>query len=145
MGTPLPTTSEPPSPVVKRWPATGRAVVRARRDLAAVLSGWDLTALTDPATLVLSELMTNSVRHGRVPGREIETRYERLADGLRLEVHDANPVWPLMGKPAEGDEAGRGLLIVDALTRGQWGVADRNGVGKRVWASIAADQDEETA
>jgi anti-sigma regulatory factor (Ser/Thr protein kinase) len=134
---------EPPSPVVKRWPRTQRAVGRARRDLAAVLTRWDLAALTEPAALVLSELMANSVRHARVPGREIETRYERVPLGLRLEVHDASPVRPALGKPAEGDEGGRGLVIVDALTRGQWGVTTRAGVGKAVWALITSDPTED--
>jgi anti-sigma regulatory factor (Ser/Thr protein kinase) len=102
-----------------------------------------LTALTEPAAVVLSELMTNSVRHAKAPGREIETRYERLVYGVRLEVHDASPEWPLAGKPGDDDEAGRGLLIVDALTHGQWGVSARAGIGKKVWASITTDPDGE--
>jgi serine/threonine-protein kinase RsbW len=136
MGTALPTTTEPPSPVVKRWPCTSRAVGRARRDLAGVLCGWGLAGLTEAAALVLSELMTNSVRHGRVPGREIETRYERTPGGVRLEVHDASPDLPSPREPAADDESGRGLLLVDALTHGHWGAGERTGVGKVVWALI---------
>lgn len=54
--------------------------------------------------LVLSELVTNAGRHAYVsPGREIETRYVRLADTLRIEVHDATPERPEKREPAAED------------------------------------------
>ncbi|MFE3587402.1 ATP-binding protein [Streptomyces niveus] len=95
--------------VVLRWRRHPSAVGLARLELRKALTGWGLSALEDSATLVLSELVTNAVRHARVPsGREIETRFlpmgRPVPDGLRIEVHDA------------------------------WGVSDRVGVGKLVWA-----------
>lgn len=102
------------------------------------LTAWDLTHLADSAELVLSELLTNSVRHARVPGgRLIETRYERLTGGVRIEVHDANEDKPERRDPSAEDVSGRGLTLVDALTAGQWGVSARVGVGKLVWAVCA--------
>ncbi|CAG7650985.1 hypothetical protein SBRY_50496 [Actinacidiphila bryophytorum] len=40
------------------------------------------------------------------------------------------------------EEAGRGLALVDALTGGRWGVSDRDGVGKLLWAVLYRDDEE---
>jgi serine/threonine-protein kinase RsbW len=126
-----------PGPVVTRWPLTGRSVGRARRELRGTLGAWGLDHLTDPAELVLSELLTNALRYARTPaGRLVETRFERTADGVRIEVHDANDRLPQMRRAADDDEGGRGLALVDALTGRRWGVSSRQGVGKLVWALV---------
>lgn len=126
-----------PLPVVRRWSCDRRSVGQARHQLAGVLDGWDLGHLAEPAVLVLSELLTNSVRHARVPrDRLIETRYERTADGVRIEVHDADEAAPVLQELSTDTESGRGLALVDALTAGRWGVAPRDGVGKRTWAVV---------
>lgn len=92
----------------------------------------------DAAELVLSELITNALTHARRPrGRLIETRFECLGDGVRIEVHDANDNKPERQKVSAEAESGRGLALVDALTDGHWGVGDREGVGKMVWAVCA--------
>ncbi|MBD0736175.1 ATP-binding protein [Streptomyces sp. CBMA29] len=135
---PYPESATPIS--VRRWPNNRRCVGRARRDLRDVLTAWGLAELTDPAELVLSELVTNAVRHARHPlGREIETRYERADGGVRIEVHDANDQWPELQKADEEAEAGRGLVLVDAITGQRWGASKREGVGKLVWALVTAD------
>ncbi|MFI0719348.1 ATP-binding protein [Streptomyces sp. NPDC021224] len=123
--------------VVIRWPMSARAVGRARGELREALCGWELEGLADTAELVLSELMTNAVRHARTPrGRLIETRYERREEGVRIEVHDASHRIPLTRRAAEEDEAGRGLALVGVLTGQRWGVSSRDGVGKLVWAHV---------
>lgn len=123
--------------VVRQWPLTARAVGRARRELRGALVEWKLGELTESAELVLSELMTNAVLHARSPrGRLVETRYERTATGVRIEVHDANNRIPHVGRPGDEDEYGRGLVLVDALTDRRWGVSSRQGVGKLVWAHL---------
>ncbi|MEV6422353.1 ATP-binding protein [Streptomyces sp. NPDC051662] len=114
----------------------------ARMELRKALTTWGLSALEDAALLVLSELLTNAVRHARVsPGREIETRYLPVhlpaPHGLRIEVHDACPVHPARRTGNVDACDGRGLVIVDALAD-EWGVADRVGVGKMVWARISS-------
>ncbi|AEW95815.1 hypothetical protein SCATT_34440 [Streptantibioticus cattleyicolor NRRL 8057 = DSM 46488] len=86
--------------------------------------------------MVLSELLTNAVRHARVsPGREIETRFVRVGDGVRIEVHDADDRWPVAREMGADAPGGRGLLLVAALAD-VWDVAPREGVGKVVWAEV---------
>ncbi|KIF68026.1 hypothetical protein HY68_04150 [Streptomyces sp. AcH 505] len=128
-----------PPLVVKRWPSSAQSVGRARHLLLRHLQAWRLTDLADSAPLVLSELVTNAVQHGRVPGRLIETRFERLVGGVRIEVHDAGDTKPQLRTPTADDDSGRGLALVDALTNGCWGVSGRAGVGKLVWAVCADD------
>jgi len=114
-------------------------VPQARRELREQLNDWDMGKIGDTAALVLSELLTNAVQHARGPwDRLIETRYECLPDGeLRIEVHDANTSRPQRKEPSTDGDSGRGLALVDALTRGRWGVSDRVGPGKLVWAVCA--------
>jgi serine/threonine-protein kinase RsbW len=130
--------------VVRRWPRSARCVGTARHELRRELEARGLSQLADPAELVLSELFTNAVRHARVPrDRLIETRFERLVGGVRIEVHDADEARPVLREVSADGECGRGLALVDALTGGRWGVGERKGVGKLVWAVIAADCAEE--
>lgn len=128
----------PPS-VTTFWPRTPRSVGRARRELAGVLDDWGLAELNEAAGLVLSELLTNAVVHTRIAGRGVQTRYARTPDGIRIEVHDADADHRPEIRPAtEDDERGRGLALVSAVTGPDgWGVADRDGVGKLVWATLA--------
>lgn len=136
----LPDGADRRSLVVKRWPNTPGSVHKARHLLRRQLRAWDCPQLTDSAELVLSELVTNCVRHARIPsGRLIETRYERLPDGVRIEVHDAGDTKPERREPSTDDDSGRGLTLVDALTDGHWGVSARTGVGKLVWAVCTDD------
>jgi serine/threonine-protein kinase RsbW len=93
--------------------------------------------------VVLSELMTNAIKHTRERGHRMETRFCRIRSaqdtrptGLRIEVHDAGQDVPVLRVPAPDAESGRGLPLVDALTAGRWGVAPRDGVGKLTWAEL---------
>ncbi|MEW1797132.1 MULTISPECIES: ATP-binding protein [Streptomyces] len=123
--------------VVLRWSRHPRCVGLARWELRKALERWGLSRLEESAMLVLSELLTNAGRHARVsPGREIETRYVRLADTLRIEVHDATPEPPEKREPGAEDYGGRGLVLVEALAD-SWGVKDRHGPGKAVWAELS--------
>ncbi|MFG3495293.1 ATP-binding protein [Streptomyces sp. NPDC047928] len=125
--------------VVRRWHRGPRCVGHARALLADVLDDWDLNAIAESAVLVLSELVTNAVRHAPVRGRDIETRFLRLAThGVRIEVHDASGVRPERVPPRADLSGGRGLVIVDALAD-RWGVSDRRGPGKVVWAELHAE------
>ncbi|MFI1097060.1 ATP-binding protein [Streptomyces sp. NPDC020917] len=128
-----------PSLPVTLWPATPHSVHRARHALLDALDAWELGGLGDSAALVLSELMTNAVRHGRVPGRGIGTRFVRQGNGLRIEVHDCGDAKPELQSPADDSEHGRGLALVEAITGSRWGVVARSGPGKVVWAELAAE------
>ncbi|MFG2879268.1 ATP-binding protein [Streptomyces sp. NPDC048337] len=126
-----------PEQVVRRWRREARCVPLARAELRKALADWGLSELEGDALLVASELVTNAVRHATVPrGREIETRYVRLDNGVRVEVHDANPARPVVGV-SEGDgDGGRGLYLVAAVAD-RWAVGERVGPGKRVWAELS--------
>ncbi|MEU6854154.1 ATP-binding protein [Actinacidiphila alni] len=130
--------------VVSYWPSAARHVPEARHELRATLSRWGHLELADAACVVLSELMTNSLKYAKERGRHIETRFVRLRDatgrpdGLRIEVHDADRTHPVLHSPAPDSESGRGLPLVDAITAGRWGTASRDGIGKLVWAEITA-------
>lgn len=94
------------------------------------------------AELVVSELVTNSVQHGRVPGRLVELRlaYD-LAKTVSVEVSDAGDHRPPATAPDDpGDlpESGRGLALVTAFADA-WGVRDRE-VGKTVWARFTVER-----
>ncbi|MFI6702173.1 ATP-binding protein [Streptomyces sp. NPDC050509] len=136
-----PHASHPNSPyfgaVVLRWNRHPSCVGLARLELRKALASWGLGRLEDSAVLILSELLTNAARHARVsPGREIETRYvRRPCGGLRIEVHDASSERPRRRTPELDATDGRGLVIVDALAD-VWGVGERNGPGKVLWAHL---------
>lgn len=87
--------------------------------------------LVGDASLVVTELVTNAVIHAATPS-ELRLRY---ADGvLRIEVADGNSSRPFQRIPTAGDEGGRGLLLVDTLSRA-WG-CDADDTGKIVWAEL---------
>ncbi|MFJ2861520.1 ATP-binding protein [Kitasatospora sp. NPDC087314] len=111
----------------------------AREHLRKFLAGMpDGTALAVDGQLVLTELVSNAVVHGRVsPGREIAVRFEMICGHLRIEVHDASSEKPAIQRSTAPDElSGRGLFLVEALSV-EWGCAPRpEGVGKIVWALV---------
>ncbi|CAK7281887.1 ATP-binding protein [Streptomyces misionensis] len=135
-----PQISTPLKELVQRLSATPRGARLARRLTAASLASWGYPYESDAnetAQLLVSELATNAVTHGRVPGRDFELRLTLLpeADALRIEVSDARGERRLrILRGAPQDEQGRGLILVEALSR-KWGVAERV-VGKTVWAEI---------
>ncbi|MCY0930307.1 ATP-binding protein [Streptomyces sp. H27-H1] len=125
----------------KSWilPRSLRAPGRARALLRKQLATWGVAP--EPAAtaeLLLSELVTNAVRHGRAPqGRYIGVRLARYDGVLRVEVADAGPAVKLAPQVvADWDERGRGLAIVAALAA-RWGCCPRlHGIGKAVWAEV---------
>lgn len=128
--------------LVRRWPCSARSVGMARRELQREMELSGLSQLAaEAAELVLSELLTNVVRHARNPrGRQMGVRWERTGTGVRLEVHDADVSLPVQREVDADAEAGRGLALVDALTQGRWGVEEReHRIGKLVWAVISND------
>jgi anti-sigma regulatory factor (Ser/Thr protein kinase) len=107
----------------------------------ARLAEWSVSAdACGTIALIVSELSTNAVRHGRVPGRLFEVVL--VYDGeksVEIEVSDASrrrPVLPVLPgpPPALDSESGRGLPLVAALSDA-WEVRDR-GVGKTLWARV---------
>lgn len=91
--------------------------------------------LAHTGALLVSELVTNAILHGR---SSATVELHRPAETLRVAVRDDNPELPSVGEhPALGAEAGRGLQIVSVLAR-RWGVEPCDG-GKAVWFELALD------
>jgi serine/threonine-protein kinase RsbW len=128
--------------VVRRWARHPRCVGLARTELRKALADWGLMSVEDPAVMVLSELLTNAVVHARTsPGREIQTCFRRQkSDGVRIAVDDTYEGRPV--RRAQDAESGRGLVLVAELSD-VWGVSDRGGPGKSVWAVLTAPAWEE--
>ncbi|MER5971172.1 ATP-binding protein [Streptomyces sp. NPDC002055] len=82
--------------------------------------------------------LSHAVCHARTPGgRQVETRFQRQADAVRIEVHDASEELPTPRVLTADAVDGRGLALVATLTD-SWGVSGRDGVGKVVWAVVSS-------
>ncbi|MGV9562512.1 SpoIIE family protein phosphatase [Streptomyces sp. NPDC003480] len=105
------------------------ATVPAARHLAArQLTEWGLEPLVRPMELIISELVTNAIRHSDGPSR-LRLIQHRV---LTCEVFDTNTSQPRPRHPHCLDGDGRGLFLVAQLSR-RWG--SRSGAdGKVVWA-----------
>lgn len=105
-------------------------VPRARRFVTGLLDGFDAA---DDAALLVTELASNAVRHGR---GALEVLVEVRPDVVRVAVHDEAPQPPPVPSPAPGDaEGGRGLWLVD-LIAARWGTELMPPDGKSVWFEL---------
>jgi serine phosphatase RsbU (regulator of sigma subunit)/anti-sigma regulatory factor (Ser/Thr protein kinase) len=104
---------------------------RARAVVREQLHDWGLAGLADPAESMVSELVTNAVRHAH--SRHIELRLVR-GDTLMCEVADDDHTLPTLLSAGPDDESGRGLRVVSTLAR-EWG-ASRTSAGKTVWFEL---------
>jgi serine phosphatase RsbU (regulator of sigma subunit)/anti-sigma regulatory factor (Ser/Thr protein kinase) len=106
-------------------------VGRARSAVRQQLHAWGLAGLADTAGLMVSELVTNAVRHSH--SRPLELRLVR-GDTLLCEVDDDDHDLPTLLSAGPEDEFGRGLRIVSTLAR-EWGTS-RTKAGKTVWFEL---------
>ncbi|MFD8429609.1 SpoIIE family protein phosphatase, partial [Streptomyces coelicoflavus] len=115
-----------------RLPARDDAAVRARALVSALLRQWRTRDGTrDSVLLLVSELVTNAVRHA---GGPITVRLIRDGPGLLCEVGDTGNGRPRLGRAGLLDDGGRGLHVVHRLTT-RWGVRWTE-TGKVVWAEV---------
>jgi two-component sensor histidine kinase len=115
--------------------ASSHAPYEARRALAPLLDGLDEETAT-AVTLVVSELVTNSVRHATAGGGssiELEATADR--DRIRLTVTDSGHGFNPAGAPDAGSAGGWGLQVVDRLVDRWW--VEANG-GTRVTCELTA-------
>ncbi|MFI9615577.1 sodium/proline symporter PutP [Streptomyces sp. NPDC052023] len=117
-------------------PSDPAAVADARALAARQLREWGLPDLEFTTELIVSELVTNAVRHaaGPVCLRLIRDR------GLICEVSDASSTSPRLRHARTTDEGGRGLLIVAQLAH-RWGTR-YTPTGKIIWAEQTAPPDD---
>ncbi|QOV36902.1 sodium/proline symporter PutP [Streptomyces ferrugineus] len=108
-------------------PSDPAAVAHARGLAGEQLSRWGMDELTFTTELIVSELVTNAIRHatGPVCLRLIRDR------GLICEVSDASSTLPRLRHARTTDEGGRGLLIVAQLAQ-RWGTRYTT-AGKIIW------------
>lgn len=109
----------PPLVLVRRWAA----------EALADLTGDEL----GDVLLVATELVTNAYDHGRC-ARELRIRRLGESCAVRIEVADYSPALPTLGRSTINPSRGRGLVIVDKLSK-VWGVIP-NVIGKTVWADV---------
>ncbi|MBT2491629.1 SpoIIE family protein phosphatase [Streptomyces sp. ISL-96] len=107
---------------------TAADVRRARQLVDAQLARWGLPELADTTLLLVSEVVTNAVRHAG--GRPVGLRLVR-ADTLLCEVSDEEHTLPVLREAGPDEECGRGLRLVSRLAD-RWG-ASHMGRGKVVW------------
>ncbi|MEV7966432.1 ATP-binding protein [Sphaerisporangium sp. NPDC088356] len=109
--------------------ADARSVHAARVLVCQELRRWGTGGLADDCSLIVSELVTNAIRHG---GTAFSLRLG--SDGSRVygEVFDAGDGLPRQAPGSLDATDGRGLLIVGTLAD-DWGVVEADGGGKTVW------------
>lgn len=114
-------------------PRKPESVGRARRLVRVALAAWSLDELADDGALIVSELVSNAVRHARSRSLRVTViRPESVR--VRIGVVDKSKRLPEVREPREGAESARGLALVGALAK-DWGT-DRLPWGKRVWAEL---------
>ncbi|KOG38598.1 SpoIIE family protein phosphatase [Streptomyces resistomycificus] len=115
---------------VASWelPADPSVVADARKAACRRLADWDLDELAFTTELVVSELVTNAIRHAAGP-----IRLRLIKDrSLICEVFDGGATAPHLRHPRTTDEGGRGLLLVSQFTQ-RWGTRFLP-EGKVIWA-----------
>ena len=127
--------------------ATPEAVGCSRRMVHRALSRWGLAALAEDAELVVSEIVTNSLKATGLadarPGRAdphrlalIQVRVLLFPAAVIIEVWDRDPAGPVLQHATPDQEGGRGLAIVAALCT-RWHYFPSGRGGKVVWAELA--------
>ncbi|MEU7613385.1 STAS domain-containing protein [Micromonospora sp. NPDC049204] len=106
---------------------------RARDLVTDACARWNLPDAAGPASLVLSELVGNVVRHAGTPMQVTVTLRRPY---LHLAVVDGSSAQARAGGTDLHAEGGRGLLLVRELTQ-RWGSVPA-GAGKAVWAMLPA-------
>ena len=132
-----------------------RESIKAARDHAATaLQDWDMAELDDAVQLVVSELVTNALRHGLSlvsdgtfgcratpmelnPDQRVQLQLLREGPRVLCVVVDPSPDAPVCKEPDYIAESGRGMHIIASCCR-RWGWAPLATGGKAVWALFDA-------
>jgi anti-sigma regulatory factor (Ser/Thr protein kinase) len=133
--------SEQRAAVERRLPVQPMSLPIARNWLSDVVGVWERAGqlpagpsaadLLDTAQLLLTELLSNALRHSETPILVAAG----LTDGrLRVEVTDTGHRMPKVRQAGPGETAGRGLQLVESLSS-SWGVTPLEH-GKRVWFEV---------
>ena len=116
-----------------RLPVDGRAAGLARSFLRrSHCPVHGSPGVLDDAELLISELVTNAVRHG-APPITLHIACEGVA-AFTARVTDTDPQQPELRHVGSQDETGRGIALVDLLSDA-WGI-DPVHDGKTVWFQL---------
>ena len=123
-------------------PAEDHSVRLARNAAHVVLGAWRLAHMQETAVLIVSELVTNAVRHARETD-VVDVDLHATRTCLRIEIQDCDRQWPQPRIPGGFEESGFGFVLVDALAV-KWGVRETT-TGKAVWAELDVRRDDVSA
>ncbi len=123
------------------------AACGAARDFTRqILGRWGLLVLADDAAVIVSELVTNALRHG-APGTNgpvgdgsgrdrVELILLRRPGEMVCAVTDPGAEPPVLAPPDLAAEEGRGLHVIEALAAA-WGWTRLDAHKKAVWATLS--------
>lgn len=119
--------------------APSSVTVARQRLYQDLLSRGVFESAIDDAALVLSELMSNALRHARpLPSGRVRVVWRVRGETIEVQVSDGGaPGVPLPRQAGPSSLGGRGLDIVDRLTE-HWGVHHERRGTTTVWAHVAA-------
>jgi hypothetical protein len=127
--------------VATRTPAPGDQSVRSARDFTvATLRRWGVSDRCDDVVVVVSELVTNALRHAQPasapwPRRPVRLGLIHPGPCVLAAVSDPSDQVPQAREPDWLEENGRGLHVVSALSE-NWGCTAPDRLGKVVWATF---------
>jgi anti-sigma regulatory factor (Ser/Thr protein kinase) len=119
------------------------SVSAARRFTVQTMARWGVAERGDDVAIVVSELLSNALRHGLPslrdprPDRPIRLGLVHSGPSLMCAVADPSDQLPVPREAGWLDESGRGLHVIASLSD-QWGSCMARGrPGKVVWATFA--------
>ncbi|MFF9771194.1 ATP-binding protein [Streptomyces sp. NPDC053086] len=119
-----------------RFPAVTASIAAARHWVRDCVEGFGgplrQQRVIQTAELLVSELITNAIRHGAGPPLIRLTWNGRL---LRIAVSDQGDRWPRMRAGKNTEPGGFGMQLLERLAQ-RWGVTPRH-PGKTVWAELS--------
>jgi PAS domain S-box-containing protein len=121
----------PLATAVTEFASDPASVPAGRRFVAARLDDWACAHLTDTATLLTSEILTNAVMHGLGP---VRLRLRRTDTEIAVIVSDRGRYQPQPRLAGPTDETGRGLSLLEMLAT-SWGARPTEH-GKDVWFTL---------
>jgi anti-sigma regulatory factor (Ser/Thr protein kinase) len=124
------------------FPSVPATVGQARTAIDRALGPALPAPVANDLRLIVSELVTNVVRHAALdPGQEMEVRGELAGGRVRVEVSDPGKGFEPAVTPSPDRGSGWGLFILDRLAQ-RWGtVGDEPNV---VWFELDLDREGET-
>ncbi|MEW1865953.1 ATP-binding protein [Streptomyces sp. NBC_00669] len=141
-----PTPAPVPRPYEGVWrftaPTVDASVPQVRRGVRALVHEQGVPIDDDTLfglLLIVSELVTNAVKHAAVLSPEVAVELAVGPEWIRIAVEDNHPYRP---KALETDHArtgGRGLVLVKTITDeagGSCDIAQTPGGGKVIWAAL---------